>query len=304
MGLTVVALSPDHVPSLLAEVMGTDQFAFKAKDPSYDPLDRAWTIKLPAYVWTCGIVDNPAVSILPRPREPESWRVGFVQNVLYERFAAQYERGAKANQWPAPLLDATDQVVRPFSYRQAIVRLFLTLNGGRSITLEEFLPYRDVAYGPNGVGERLDPATGEVVKAGGPLPIHFGDAPSVKVAQLSELGNLQSVAQLSVFRFWVLAILRERVVPLAFSSAFTLVSSLELSGTPFGIMPPAWKYRWTVQGSDKRSVDPQRLARAAPNGAHLTRVVKGVRVPEPVLTGPTANEVMGAWARSVRLARP
>jgi hypothetical protein len=303
MGLTTVKLSTNYIPLALANLIGKDEFAFNAKEPTYDFIDRAWVISAPAYLSVCGIVDHPKVNALPRPRQPENWRVGFVQNVLYQSLNVEYENGSKQMTWPDPLLDAADQVSRPFCYRAAIVQTLVALGSAGPVRIQEdFSPYRDVVYGPAGLGE-LKPSTQQVVPAKDPLPIHFGDAPGMKVDQKCGRGTLQRVLRLSVHRLWVLAIREERRVPLAFTSPFTMASHLEV-GSGFGISTPPWKYHWSVQGSDQRRVDPERLAQAKPTAPQTHRVGGGgVPVPKDlVLTGPTANEETQKWAREVKLS--
>jgi hypothetical protein len=305
MGLTIEKLPASQVPAMLAEAVGTDQFAFKESKPYYAPLERAWQVFHPAYVWTCGIVDHRASTIIPRPKTPERWRVGFVQNVLYQRFSAEYERGKKEMEWKTAMLDATDQRVRPYSHVQTILNLQLSLEGVKTITIkvDEYLPYRDVAYGPTGVGEVRDPFTplGDVAPARHPLGIHFGDRPGFKIDQMAELGRLKRAVRLSVHRFWVLAMQHDRAVALAATSPFTLASSLDVGGGS-GFGQPEHDWLSTAAGGDRRRDDPRTLKSGGNVSLARAETTKGI--PNPVVTGKTANEVTQEWARQVKLASP
>jgi len=280
--------------------------SFRTAPPYYVQERDAWIQSLSRYSYQVDIEYDHRARMAPTPRRVEQWRIGIVQNVLYERILIEYhDQHPFTVTWARPALDIGSEAYRPF-YNEPYtveVRIPFSIEGVDRIIEDriQVVAVHEVWYGPRGIGLLLDPWDPDGYA---PLPsqilrLSMEDQPrnAIRNWNGSELVRAERVL---VMRFWVVAMgARSRPVVLGASPPFTLVAWMRLAPRQLhSIQPrPAWG-AYSLAGANPRIIESLVLVeRLQARGGPLRPLPARDDTPAPLYTGVSANERGTAWMR-------
>lgn len=284
--------------------------SFQTSPPLYRRELDAWQQFLPRYFYEADVEYHPRARLAPPPRRAEPWRIGLVQNVLYERILVEYrEQEPYEVTWSRSALDIGSEAYRPFYNEPYVVTVTLP-SAAPGITQpivsrESIIAVHEVRYGPRGFGMLLDPWDPDGYS---PLPnqvlrLRMEDRPFLILRNWygSELVRAEQVL---VMRFWIIAIgPSTRPVVIGHSPPFTLVAWMQLAPRQFLTLQPSPTWgSYDLPGATTRIIrDPARIA--ALQQRDVLRPIPGPG-PVPLLTGTSANARTGAWIEAQGLLPP
>jgi hypothetical protein len=238
---------------------------------------------------------------VPGPTATESWRIGVVQNVLYQKSRFIWDDGTRhMKDWVTPVVDSGALFSFPFYQDEPTY----TRDNKGNRKGDQQTPFRDVYFNSTGFGELLDPwkkAPNNLVLK----PDWFvtaADKPQFGCKLRTRRGGLLRVAeQIVTFGIWLVATdseRRTRPQVLAHVPPFTMIYSVEF-GSGEGMMSleiPASNF---VVAPGRRTTVDKRLAYATLPGI---AVKSGQGAAAPTYKGETANSRERHWAVGTILA--
>jgi hypothetical protein len=277
---------------------------FTTAPPFYVQEDDAWLQFLPRYSYEVDVEYHPRARLAPAPPEVQPWRIGIVQNVLYERILIEYlDQEPYTTTWTRPALDLGSEAYRPF-YNEPYtveVRIPISVAGVDRLVEDrvQIVAVHELFYGPRGLGQLLDPWDPDGYH---PMPnqvvrLRMEDQPVLPIRNWygSELVRAEQVL---VVRFWVIAMeVRSRSVVLGLSPPFTLVAWMRLAPRQLrSIQPrPSWG-SYSLSGVHTRIIESSERVERLQSRSERLRPVPG-STPAPLLTGTAANTRTSKWMR-------
>ena len=112
----------------------TQNVSVEERNVTLMPLPQRYIFQQPVIVVTAKLTVDGSSSP-PPPKGSEQWNVGFIQNVVFDMIAVEYEGGKKfSGRWDAPILDASSDQAAPFyaeAWKQPIVCRPLIYDGSK-----------------------------------------------------------------------------------------------------------------------------------------------------------------------------
>lgn len=284
--------------------------SFREDPPYYDQERDAWVQLLPRYSYEVDVEYTPRAPLARAPRQVEQWRIGIVQNVIYERILVEYfDQEPYTVTWTRPALDIGSEAYRPFYNEPYTVNIRIPLRiAGIDQILEDrvsVVAVHEVLYGPRGLGLLYDPWAPDGYA---PLPnqilrLRMEDRPAHALRNWNN-NDLARAERVMVMRFWIIAMdMTSRSVVLGFSPQFTLVAWMQLARRGLrSIQPrPTWG-AYSRTGAHTRIIESheqvERLQRR--DGSIQPQPARGGS-PAPLLTGTSANERGLSWLQANNL---
>ena len=224
-----------------------------------------------------------------RTKTEEPWRVGLVQNVIFEKLIIAYQGKTFAKPWQNPLLDCIDcSASRPFVAPPRDI-------GYKNLWSYKVNTFVDILIGPNGF---RDPSNKKVLS--GPIYLTYADRPWSNVRDRHK-GLLKRFEQITVFQVWLLGVKQgaSDFVTIGVSERFTIVACViyktrrsdNVFGEPDGLLYPHYL------NGDKRTLqfNQEVIKKLSQEKFRPTTRMKAANAPSPVVTGETANMVGKEW---------
>ncbi|MGF6636511.1 hypothetical protein [Paraburkholderia sp. MM6662-R1] len=219
-------------------------------------LDGMWGFGLPKYRYGVELVYDPKSSFIPPPKRLERWRIGIVQNVLFEAIRIGYQGRRFLNRFTNPAVDCATDSSKPF-YAPPLTRDYAISQTGpndQNLILREYrIASYDIEYSPEGM---VADAASNPSLAGGDdnislldsngkplrapktskltnprLTFFMGDQPYVCLSWRDpNFGQLVSIQRVMLMKFWLLALAPNKDIVICSSEFFTLAGWFELSG--------------------------------------------------------------------------
>jgi hypothetical protein len=228
------------------------------------------------------------------PKSTESWRIGIVQNALYEMYNFEYDDGSKFKiEFSSAVVDSGSDVYQPFYNDPVIIpacQIDPILKCDHYIPV--MIPFVDVSYSSLGYSEFPDPWTGAMDNK--PTSVNMVDEPFFGARLRLKNGALIKRAEsISAFQTWLVAQHGQQTDVLATVPAFSLVFWLETQASPnlLGIGTPAHTFAFYGEAGISRHVK-------ASGGAATVQMQAGNGRRAPVMTGPTANDRANGWLKT------
>ncbi|MGI8316884.1 hypothetical protein [Halobacillus mangrovi] len=225
---------------------------YEPPQPQYDSRYVSFNVYLPGFSIDMTVVYHKDYRTPKDPNKPQKWKIGIVQNVLFEHMLFEYhDQQPIFKTWARPILDLGNNDYRPFYNGPGEVTIKKRHRDTRRNYTEEskfMLPIHQVNYGPKGF-EASEPPTelihpwssegdsfrSELIDPFETDPIRdliLVDQPSHTVRFLMNGKKLKWHLRLMVFRFWVIAMgpNTSRKI-LGFSEPFTLFTNIKYHET-------------------------------------------------------------------------
>lgn len=280
--------------------------SFRTAAPYYVPERDAWIQPLPRYSYDADVEFNARAHLAPAPRQIEPWRIGVVQNVLYERILIEYlDEDPYTVTWSRSALDIGSESYRPFYNGPYVIegRILVSVDG-----IDREVEYRvpviavhEVLYGPRGLGVLYDPwdPSGYSLQPNQILRISMEDQPAHAIRN-SYGSELVRAERLMILRFWIIAMgPRSRPVVLGASPPFTLVAWMRLAQRQYRALQPrpAWG-SYSLTGTHTRIIERrEQIESLQSRGEPLRPLPAQGDTPTPLLTGTSANARGLEWMR-------
>lgn len=281
---------------------------FAPESARYSRLEMTWRQPLPRYEFRVTVAHDPRARTVPEPARGEAWSIGFVLNVMYERVLVQYGAETRMERtWARPVLDTASATARPFVQDDVVQRVFHPIEvGGQEVRYVEerrhMRPAVNVRYGPEGLGELLDPwsPSGYVPWRRQRIDLMYVDQPVLTVPAMMDGERLRRLEQVVVFRFWiiVLASQTQRTHILGSSPEFTLAAWLEAEPATIGLGQDWVGGSYDLPGRQPRLIRSEEQVQALQSRLGPLRPQPGAgHPPPPRLDGETANDRLEEWVR-------
>jgi len=236
----------------------------------------------------------------PAPKKTELWRVGIVQNVLYEKMRFEYQgRRPIVAEFSRPAVDSEGIGSFPFCNEQLYASR-KDLYGGTIVNPNRYVPvmvpFREVYYNPNGFGELVQPWSSfpDDVVLMPSAQVNAIDAPFFGCKlRADDDGALLKAEQIVTFGIWLVAMDYDQRQPaqvLAHVETFSLIYSVTLTPGSSALSYPGFSYFYYATAGAPKTAS----ARLGGGGAPSFRVRAGGT--RPLLKGETANNRDQAWA--------
>ena len=262
------------------------------KDPVImpDPMDvihNQLVLEMHSFEAKFGIAfdPDPKVGVGGAPPDEETWRIGIIQNVVYEKSHYEYEgRKPFDVEFKDAVVDVDDKGTHfPFvgdpDFKPPVER-----------------PVWDICYTSQGYGELLNPSTGGLATTNKPDTFNSSDQPNlVTKLRISKGSIIKRAEKLTSFQLWLVARSPKATHVLANIPPFTLVYWLETTSalkTDLSTETPSFKYEFYGENGIVKKV------RTSGSGTPSIRASLGVGVKSPVMTGIRANKRIRDWANS------
>ena len=260
---------------------------------------------------------DPAKGLGGAPKEAEIWKIGIVQNLLFERYLFAFEDGSTfRKEFTSPTLDFKGTSFdRPFYGSPDLGA------SGRFNTR----PVANIWYTSQGYGELLNPSSPTGVATNNmPEILNTWDQPQNYVVSKRQGSIIRRIEETNTFQAWLVAkktgpfsspitALRDAFVPqiirrdmqidttkvLAHIPAFTMKFWLETdlrNFKPDGFNAPTFQYGAFVENGISKSAPDHRIAGVRSETARLALPGDGGR--PPILFGPMAAGRSDTWMRS------
>lgn len=301
MSLTVV----DHMIGSYPPVS-----AMRAADTFYDRSRDCWVLCQPKFSFRCRVgFERGYGGGAPPPGAPQLWRVGLVQNVLYEWIRLEYDNWEPIEQtWSTPVVDYADREAMPFvtGARSQV----LNVVGDEGITIPvpvrrtgvQLLWYSEGGLLPYTIPIPPNPYDTTFPGSNRSYELEYEDAPFTALrARLGRDDVLLFAGHVMAVQFWVMALTptRERFV-LAHSPAFTLMARVNVLRPPPGLaagMPRLDSFEaFSVDGLHRHLIPRPR------NAGGFIAPIRGPGGRRPVITGVSANARARDWLHQERVA--
>ena len=241
---------------------------------------------------------NPRRGVGGSPATRESWEIGIVQNVVYEKIDFEYSDGtAFTNVFTSAALDSVAQIHQPFYHdpvRMPACQLAPNLPCSRYIPV--MVPVVDLWYTSQGYGDLLDPwHPSGVAITNSPQSVNMVDEPTFGGRlRLSNGAIVTKAEHILGFQIWLIAKRQSQVHMLANVAPFSMVFWLSTQPTPnlLTIGTPAHSFGFYGSQGIVRTV-----IHSSGVPANI-RIQSGAGGRSPVLGGQTANDRGRRWLRS------
>jgi hypothetical protein len=282
---------------------------FRGQPPRYIDDQDAWFHSLPRYFYEVDVEYDPRARVAPAPTSVSMWNIGLVQNVLYERIEIEYlDQEPFTVTWARPALDIGSEAYRPFYNEPDVLEVSIPYSVAGFdrllISREAVVPVHSLFYGPNGLGQLLDPwdPAGYAPMQNQSVRLRMIDQPFLMLRNWKGT-ELVRVLQVLALRFWIVAMPSGgRGVVLGLSPPFTLVAWMRLVPRVLQTIQPNPEHAWySHQGVHRRvmttlqQVQRYRAAQARGGGQRLAP--QPASSPLPLLTGLSANDRAERWLR-------
>lgn len=218
----------------------------KFGDPLFllDPMDvihNDMSYEMHSFTITFGISFNPdpKKGYGGNPREPDLFRIGIIQNVLYERLYFEYDNHRKfVKEFTAPAVDSVSGTFGLPFYADPV------LSGQRG----KERPYTDIWCTPQGYGELLNPYSSSGVATNNqPGIVDVWDQPGGGATLKLDGSMISRVEKVLSFQAWLVVKNGVKIEVLAhippFSLVFWLCTTREKSTRPkYSFDTPSFKY--------------------------------------------------------------
>ena len=263
------------------------------KDPVIlpDPMDvihNQLVLEMHAFEAKFGIAfdPDPKIGVGGAPADEDLWRVGIIQNVVYEKLHYEYVGKSPFDvEFKDAVVDSCDKgTYFPFvcdpDFQPPVER-----------------PVADIWYTSQGYGELLNPynASG-VATTNKPDSFNTSDQPNlVTKLRLTTRSIIKRAEKMTSFQLWLVARTPRATHVLAHIPPFTLVYWLETTSalkSDLSTETPSYKYEYYGENGIVKKVRP------SGSGTPSIRASLGVGVKSPVMTGIRANKRIRDWANS------
>jgi len=230
---------------------------------------------------------DPKIGFGGAPADDELWRIGIIQNVVYEKLHYQY----------------VDQKPFDVEFKDAVVDSddngkFFPFVGNPDPTPPVTIPVADICYNSGGYADLdkalLNPWTERCEKTNKPDTFNTSDQPNlVTKLRLSKRSIIKRAEKLTSFQLWLVARAPRATQALAYIPPFTLVYWFETTSalkSDLSIETPNYKYEFYGEDGIVKAV------RSSGSGTPSITPKLGVGVKSPVMTGVRANKRIRDWA--------
>ena len=241
---------------------------------------------------------------VPPPSSRQLWRIGIVQNVIFEKISFEYQGGAVFNViFNNSVLDSSASPSnRPFYHDPVRTppQPITNPNTGRTIrrSINVMIPFLDVWYGSQGFGELLDPFHPSGISLSNNGSVDILDEPGFGAKLRYGRSVLTRAEHIMTFQSWLVAKSPNRTHILAHVHPFSLVFWVTTQPAPnlLGIGVPAHRYGFYGQQGIVR-----RISQTPGTAPANIGVGNGAGGRTPVLQGTTATERGLHWLGANRL---
>jgi hypothetical protein len=254
-------------------------------------------------VFGLGFDPDPRKGVGGSPAQPESWDIGIVQNVIFERMNFVYDNGTTFTaDFPNPVLDSVATLNPPFYDDPVIVpacKLDPMLPCTKYVSVSE--PVLNVFYTSRGYGELLAPTSVDptgVAVTNSPNSVNMLDEPSFGARKMLKNGAwITDAEHIIAFQTWLVAKTPSKVHLLAYVGPFSLVFWMSAQPSPDLLSIGAPPNQFGFYGTDGIV---KKVNRSSSSSATIA-MHSGAGGKGPVLVGPTANERGRNWLRTNNL---
>jgi hypothetical protein len=242
-----------------------------------------------------GFDADPRRGVGGQPSDSESWRIGIVQNVVYEKVKFKYSDGALfEKEWPDQVLDSSASLNLGF-YNDPVTVPACQVDPRMKCSqwLPIFTPVHDIVYGKAGYKELVDSDGGQQTSTV-PTMVDMYDEPAFGARMRREKAVITIAEHILAFQVWLVAQRLKQLEVLAYIEPFSLVFALTAQPRPdaLSIQTPPFQYNYYGVRDITHST------RVKSSGTPTVRMYPGRSKRTPLLDGQTANERGRTWLRT------
>jgi hypothetical protein len=241
---------------------------------------------------------NPKVGFGGAPAEPELWRLGIIQNVLFEKLSFTYDNGKKFEEnFTHPIVDSAGGIYTPF-YHDPVLTPACKYDPKLSChtLIREMTPVADIWYSSSGYGELLNPYDASGINANNkPDSLNMIDAPWFRARlRLPSGATITRAERILAFQTWLVAASggKAKYVLAAtepFSLVFWLTANPQAGALSIDVPPHAFAFYG--EAGIARTV---RKGGATPT----VKIVAGKGGRDPLMTGQMTNDRDEQWMQA------
>jgi len=241
---------------------------------------------------------NPKVGFGGAPAEAELWRLGIIQNVLFERLSFTYDNGKTFEEnFNLSILDGGAETYSPF-YHDPVLTPACKYDPTLSChtMIREMTPVTDIWYSSSGYGELLDPNDASGIHADNkPEVLNMIDAPWFRARlRLPSGATITRAERILAFQTWLVAASGGEVKHvLASTEPFSLVFWLTASPKPGALSIDVPPHSFAFYGEAG-------IARTVKKGGTVptVKILAGKGARDPLMKGTLANDRDNQWMQT------